>query len=218
MEGVFTGGSAARTATGGGASFDRGIGGVLDDIGNGTSSKAPKERYDDLSDAYSRQGIDMGNSLPADMREEALSKRSRQGSFGDVLNSQFSGSAAPKEPTLNQEAAAGLMLRAMIQAAKSDGRFDDDERSRIMDRLEDASPAERQFVHRELSAQVDPAGLAAETPPGLESQVYAMSLLGIDLDTRDEAQHLHQLAEALGLSRQGVNGIHDQMGVPRLYA
>lgn len=214
MEGVFTGGGTTQQAS----RSSGGLGGLLDDLGTSNTEKSKKVRLDDLSDAFGQDGIDMGNALPGDIRQQAQAKRERDGSFGQVLNSQFGNDrAARKEPTLSQEAAAGLMIKAMIQAAKSDGRFDEDERARILDKLDDATAEERQFVHQALSAPVDAAALARETPPGLEAQIYGMSLLGIDLDTQDEAQHLHKLAEGLGLSRQTVNDIHSRMGVTPLY-
>jgi len=140
------------------------------------------------------------------------------GSFGQVLNSQFDGNPEPAiQASAEQEAAAGLMLSAMLQAAKSDGKFDAAEQQKLMEKLGDVSDAERNFVNAELQKPMDVKGLAQSIPRGLEPQVYMMSVLGIDLDTNQEAQYLHELAQAVGLSKQNVNDIHDQMGVPRIY-
>jgi uncharacterized membrane protein YebE (DUF533 family) len=109
------------------------------------------------------------------------------------------------------------MLRAMIQAAKSDGKIDDGERAKILDKLGDISPQERDFVNAEMAADVDPSALAGQTPSALAPQVYAMSVLAIDLDNQTEAQYLHDLAGHMGLDKGDVNSIHDQFGVPRLY-
>ncbi|WP_299875147.1 tellurite resistance TerB family protein [uncultured Sulfitobacter sp.] len=139
-------------------------------------------------------------------------------SFGEVLNSQFDSTPEPAiEPSRDQEAAAALMLSAMIQAAKSDGTFDEGERDKLLGRLGDVDAQEAAFVNEQLQGPVDVDGLVAQTPKGLEAQVYAMSLLGIDLDTQQEAQHLHKLAQGFGMSPQSVNAIHEQMGVPSLY-
>lgn len=139
-------------------------------------------------------------------------------SFGEVLNSQFDSTPEPAiEPSRDQEAAAALMLSAMIQAAKSDGTFDEGERDKLLSRLGDVDAQEAAFVNEQLQAPVDVDGLVAQTPKGLEAQVYAMSLLGIDLDTQQEAQHLHKLAQGFGMDPKSVNAIHDQMGVPSLY-
>jgi len=81
----------------------------------------------------------------------------------------------------------------------------------------DISPQERDFVNAELAAKVDIPGLAAQVPNGMKAQVYAMSIMGIDLDNRNEAQYLHDLATELGIDERGVNHIHAQLGVPSIY-
>ena len=45
-----------------------------------------------------------------------------------------------------------------------------------------------------------------------------MSLMAIDFDNRKEAEYLHTLATSLGLDKQTVNGIHEQVGAINLYA
>ena len=66
-------------------------------------------------------------------------------------------------PTPQEEDAAGLMLKAMIQAAKSDGKIDEAEKQKLLANLGDVSEAERDFVNREISAPVDVQALAFET-------------------------------------------------------
>lgn len=152
--------------------------------------------------------------------DETLQRRPERNdsSFGEVLNSQFDETPEPViEPSRDQEAAAGLMLAAMIQAAKSDGTFDEAEKEKLLGRLGDVDQAEAAFVQRQLQAPVDVDALVDQTPRGMGPQVYAMSVLGIDLDTQDEAQYLHKLAQGLGLEPKQVNDIHAQMGVPSLY-
>jgi uncharacterized membrane protein YebE (DUF533 family) len=135
-----------------------------------------------------------------------------------VLKSQFASTPEPEiEPSQDQEAAAGLMLAAMIQAAKSDGTFDESEKDKLVGQLGDVDAEEAAFVQAQLQAPVDIEGLIAQTPKGLEQQIYAMSVLGIDLDTQQEAQYLHQLAQGFGMKPAQVNEIHAQMGVPSLY-
>ncbi len=134
-----------------------------------------------------------------------------------MLNDAMRGGEPPQPPTQEQDAAAGLMLRAMIQAAKSDGKFDDEEQRKLMANLGDISAEERDFVNRELRVPVDAKSLARDVPRGLEQQVYAMSLVGIDLDNRNEAQYLHDLATEFRMDRDTVNSIHAQLGVPSIY-
>ena len=140
------------------------------------------------------------------------------GSFGDLLNQSIQRRGEPEvTPSQEQEAAAGLMLSAMIQAAKSDGVVDEGERKKLLDNLGDVSPQERAFVQNELSKPIDVNGLARTVPSGMEQQVYLMSVMGINLDNQKEAQYLHDLASAMSISKAQVNAIHDHLGVPKLY-
>jgi len=141
-----------------------------------------------------------------------------KGGFGEILNQSFQKRGEPEvQPSREQDAVAGLMLKAMIQAAKSDGKIDDAERQKLLNNLGDVSQAEREFVNQEISAPIDAEGLARQVPNGMGQQVYAMSLLGIDLDNRNEAQYLHSFATALNLDRDTVNRVHRKMGAREIY-
>lgn len=147
------------------------------------------------------------------------SQPSNDASFGELFNDAVVNKGEPEvAPTPEQNAVAGLMLRAMIQAAKSDGTVDDAEKQRLLGKLgDDLDDEERQFIRDQMAAPVDPEALAREVPKGLESQVYLMSLLAIDLDHEDEARYLDRLARALNLDRPTVNEIHTEVGVTKLY-
>ena len=60
-------------------------------------------------------------------------------------------------------------------------------------------------------------GLVRQVPKGLENQIYAVSVMGIDLDSRAEAQYLAELASALGLQARQANAIHAKLGAPAVY-
>lgn len=140
-------------------------------------------------------------------------------SLGSVLNSSFNNQGEPDvEPTPHQNAAAAVMLAAMIQAAKSDGKIQQEEKDKLLSNLKDASAQEMAFVKAQLAAPVSIPTLVAHVPNGLQSQVYTMSVMAIDLDSQAEAQYLNDLAKAMGLDPQSVNQIHAQLGVPALYA
>lgn len=112
---------------------------------------------------------------------------------------------------------AQLLIRAMIYAARSDGRADRRERDNITSRMGRISPQERQFLEYEFSRPIDTCAFAREVPHGLEDEVYAISLTAIDLDTNREARYLHDLAHELELSHDQVNYIHRQVGAPPLF-
>ncbi|EEW24882.1 tellurite resistance TerB family protein [Rhodobacter ferrooxidans] len=153
---------------------------------------------------------------------DLLGNRAPQGSsvrnFGDMLEGTLANGGRPAQaPTADQEAIAALLLRAMIQAAKSDGEVDEAENQKLVEHLGEISAEERDFVEAEMARPVDVAALVRDVPPGLQAQVYTMSLMAIDLDHQTEAQYLDQLARGLGLDKAAVNSIHDEMGVPTLY-
>ncbi len=134
-----------------------------------------------------------------------------------MLNAALQGQPEPA-PTPEQEHQAALLLRAMIQAAKSDGRIDETEKKALTDHLGDLSAEDARAVDAAFKAPVDAGALAADTPRGMENQVYMMSLLGLDLDSEAEAQYLRALADKLGLDPKTANAIHEKMGEPPLYS
>ena len=134
------------------------------------------------------------------------------GGLGDLLNSALNGEAAT-DTTAEQESEAEILLRAMIYAAKADGRLDDAEKAKILENLGD----ERSFVENELMAPRDVEGFIKSVPRGMEQQVYMMSLFAIDLDSSEEAHYLDELAKGLNISHQDCNAIHEKLGAPAIY-
>lgn len=204
-------------APGGAAGGTGGLGGLLESLGGaggGAQGGGLQGMLGGLAGGAGAAGL-----LGALSGQAAARPADNGASFGQVLNSAFDQTPEPEiEPTADQEAAAALMLRAMIQAAKSDGNLDDAEQEKLIGQLGgDVDAEEAAFVRAEMAAPVDVDGLVAQVPNGMGPQVYAMSLLGIDLDSSAEAQYLHKLAQGLGMDAQSVNGIHAQLGVPSLY-
>ncbi|MFZ3582546.1 DUF533 domain-containing protein [Loktanella sp. DJP18] len=143
----------------------------------------------------------------------------KAGGFGQTLQSQFDTSPdVAVEPTADQEGLAAVMLLAMVQAAQADGHMDESERSRIMEHLDEATPAERSFVERAMSQRMSVTDLAAQVPEGTEAQVYSMAVMAIDLDHPAEVDFLRSFADELGLRSDAVNDIHAQMGIVPLYS
>lgn len=216
MLGSLLGGSAQGGAVGAG-----GLGGLLENLGGAQGAGGAGGLQSMLGGLAGAAG---GGGLGAMLGGLAGSVASRQGSnensFGAVLNSQFDETPDEAiEPSPDQEAAAALMLRAMIQATKADGEMDASEQAKLVERLGgDVDSEEAAFVQSELKRPLDVDGLVNDTPNGLGPQVYAMSVLGIDLDSQAEAKYLHALAQGYGLDATTVNNIHSQLGVPSLYS
>ncbi len=113
---------------------------------------------------------------------------------------------------------AELLIRSMINAAKADGSIDQTEQDKIVSKLGNISSAEKQFLRQEFAAGLDVKNFVNSIPRGLEQQVYAVSLMAIDLDTNPEAHYLHELAQGLGISKDMSNRIHAKVGAPKIYS
>ena len=147
------------------------------------------------------------------------------GGIGGLLGSVMGGGGGEQQQVQvapEQRAAANdqatLLIRAMVNAAKSDGRIDEAEQKNILEKVgTDVSQAEIDFLQKEFSAPLDVAGFARSIPKGLEQQIYAVSLTSIELDTQNEAQYLGQLAQGLNLDPQLCNQIHEHLDAPKIF-
>ncbi|MBS0123050.1 DUF533 domain-containing protein [Thetidibacter halocola] len=172
---------------------------------------AQGDRSAGLLSALSAGGTGAGLAGLLAMMGGTAAKAQGQGAAA-MLDALDTGKTAP-----DAEKAAGLMLRAMIMAAKSDGGIDSAEQAKILETVGDASAEDMAFVQAALKAPVDPQALAADTPEAQRGPVYAASLMTIRVDTEAEAQYLDRLARALQLDESTVNTLHMQMGLQPLY-
>lgn len=161
-----------------------------------------------------------GGEAPA---QEQAGAAAGGGGLGGLLGGILGGGGKPPEVPQEHRAAANdqatVMIRAMVNAAKSDGRVDQAEQDNIVSKLgDDVSEAEVNFLKEEFAAPLDVAGFAKSVPNGLEQQVYFLSLTSIDLDTQKEAEYLGQLAQAMNLDPNICNQIHDQVEAPRIFS
>jgi uncharacterized membrane protein YebE (DUF533 family) len=114
---------------------------------------------------------------------------------------------------------AVLLIRAMIAAASADGNIDQKERHQILEKLGavELTPEEHGFIAREL---LSPCGLEvilrAVKTPEMAKQVYAVSLMAIEVDTEAERDYVRQLAQGLGLDPVTLQGIHKELGIQDL--
>jgi len=111
---------------------------------------------------------------------------------------------------------AKLVLRAMISAAKADGQIDPAEMQRITEKLQEAGADQeaRNFVLAEMGRPLDLDRIIRDVrDPEVGAQVYAASLLSIEVDTAAEKEYLRRLAEGLQLGPGAVARIHQVLGV-----
>jgi uncharacterized membrane protein YebE (DUF533 family) len=110
-----------------------------------------------------------------------------------------------------QQDLSRTLLRAMIAAAKADGHIDASEQANIfagMDRLE-LDAEDKAFVMDELRAPLDIDAVArAARGPEEAAEIYAASLLAIDVDNAAERGYLAMLAARLKLDDALVQHLH----------
>ncbi len=110
-----------------------------------------------------------------------------------------------------------LLLKAMIAAAKADGQVDKAEMQRLVGRIDTdgITEEERQFVIDEMTRPLDVQDIVSEVrTPAVAAEVYAASILAIDIDTDAERQYLRSLAQALRLDAGTVQRLHQLTGAP----
>lgn len=109
-----------------------------------------------------------------------------------------------------------ILLQAMISAAKADGQIDGREMERILSKLDEAGADQeaKDFVLAEMRRPLDVEALVAQADtPEVAAQVYAASLLAIEVDTPAEQAYLDRLAGALRLDAAARQQIHTMLGV-----
>lgn len=115
------------------------------------------------------------------------------------------------------EQKAEWVLQAMINAAKADGHIDEDELRRIVGKLQEngADDEAQQYVLAELRKPLDTRGLVAAVRgnPQWAAEIYAASLLAIQVDTAAERNYLDELGQALGLADEARRQIETFVGL-----
>ncbi|MCA9221933.1 MAG: tellurite resistance TerB family protein [Planctomycetales bacterium] len=107
------------------------------------------------------------------------------------------------------------LVRAMIAAAAADGHVDAEERGKILDAATNSGMSQEDLsvLQTELNSPRSILELAAiGSTPEMSQQIYAASLLAIEVDTDAERQYLDQLASALQLSSTDIENIQQQLG------
>ena len=109
-----------------------------------------------------------------------------------------------------QEQLGKTLVRAMIAAAKADGKIDGDEKEAIFTKLEtmSLSSEEKAWVFDDLSPLDINAVVARADTPEHASEIYAASLVAITADTASERAYLDALATKLKLEPGLVDEIH----------
>jgi uncharacterized membrane protein YebE (DUF533 family) len=145
--------------------------------------------------------------------------------FQALRNRSGQGTAVPMGLAVPQTAAqkaeleqnTGLVLRAMVNAAKADGTIDRGEIERLMGKARESGvDAEaQQFLQNAMGRPMETDDLiaAARGKPELAAQLYAASLLAIEVDTPAEKEYLESLARGLGLEPAVIGSLRQAVGL-----
>lgn len=110
-----------------------------------------------------------------------------------------------------------LVFRAMVNAAKSDGRIDRREKQRILGKLQEmgVDPDSREFVRTEMNQPMNTESIVLATTgrPELAASLYAASLLAIEVSTAAEKEYMGKFAAKLGLDRVVVEHLEKAVGL-----
>ncbi|NLC70261.1 MAG: tellurite resistance TerB family protein [Desulfuromonadaceae bacterium] len=126
------------------------------------------------------------------------------------------------KPQTNREAdelerQSELVLRAMINATKADGRIDEKEIDRMMAKLEEFGTDDQgqRYMMTQMQKPMETEELVTEVrgKPELAAEIYAASLLSIEVDTAAEREYLDHLAARLGLPSQVTQNIENLVGL-----
>ena len=152
---------------------------------------------------------------------KALRGASEQGSQQPEIDSATRLAAGLRDPVNTHEekevqSIADLTVKAMVNAAKADGRIDEDEMQKVVGELQEdgITQAEREYLLEEVRKPLDIDTLVRAVPNRqVAAQIYAASLLAIEVDTPAERAYLQDLARNLDLDSRVVSQLHTILGV-----
>ena len=120
------------------------------------------------------------------------------------------------EPPMDEQ--AKVLVRAMLNATRADGRMDRDEEQRILKLLGQPTTVVVEFIRGEFEKPAVPVrDFAWSVPLGLEEKAYAVSVGAILLDDRSESEYLKELSHGLRLSGETCVAIHRRYGAPVIH-
>jgi uncharacterized membrane protein YebE (DUF533 family) len=128
------------------------------------------------------------------------------------------GMKGPTSPAESQvlEQTAELVIKGMMNVAKADGQVSADEIQRIIGKLKEAGMDGdmEAWIMAELRKPIDLDAFAAEIPnKEVAAQVYAASLLAVEVDTPQEKAYLSDLAKKTGIDGAVAHEIQRTVGV-----
>lgn len=125
----------------------------------------------------------------------------------------------PQSPAEEQvvEQKTQLIIKGMMNIAKADGQVSGGEIQRILGKAQESGVGadEQAWLMTELSKPLNLDAFVAEIPnQEVAAEIYAASLLAVEVDTDEERDYLRQFADKTGLQPSVVLMIHQTLGLP----
>jgi uncharacterized membrane protein YebE (DUF533 family) len=120
----------------------------------------------------------------------------------------------PENDTAGRETLGLTLVRAMIAAARADGKLDAQESQTSFQRIQTLGlePEDQALLVAEMGRPVDMDALVNSAhSPEVAAEIYLASLLAIDTDTAAEKAYLSMLAARLNLPGELVRELHRQV-------
>lgn len=149
-------------------------------------------------------------------RQEAVSRYTPSEPKANLTYSPASISKQQFEKVIHDEASGQgqmLLLRAMIAAANADGHIDENERQRIYQQVDNLtlSISDKASLFDEVRKPLSLDALVNSVPNAETAvEVYAASVLAIDLHQSASVVYLDRLASSLMIPKELVSAIHQQ--------
>lgn len=192
--------------------------GVFRDGPGGGSGRPSAKEIEDMLGVGRSSPTQPSNPAPTNRKVETPAPRSGGAPQGDIFGQEpATKPAATNEVAASEREQVIVLIRAMIHAAKADGRIDAQEQQAILERVGNTSQETIQFLRQEFANATNARDFAWSVPLGMEAAVYAASIASITIDQQSEVDYLKELAHGLRLSPRVCNQIHQQYGIRPLF-
>lgn len=220
---IFGGGGAPGASGGGGLPIDilKTIGGAIfggsqGPVGSGAGPGAAGAGAMSIFGTLAAQAIEYAKQMMSGAGAEGGASRPQVNI--DDATAVIAGMRKPANAHEERQVldVATLTIRAMINAAKADGRIDEQEAQRLVGKMQEdgVTDEERNFVINEMRKPMETDAIVRAVPnQQVAAQIYAASLMAIQVDTDAERRYMEDLAGKLGMNQQVVAYLHQAVGV-----
>lgn len=158
------------------------------------------------------QPVSVTGAVKQGAQDMVTQGRSLASDFSALIANAKAAAAAPAPQVAHTSELTLSIMRAMIGAAKADGRVDAEETQRILGHLElqGLESHERSLLMQELANPQEPGEIArgAQTPEQA-AEIYLAALLVCDSQCAQEQAYLAGLAQALKLDAAFTQALQD---------